>query len=127
MDQSAVLEQGSEGSKRTRPTHGDVKPALPIPLIQPRRDITKELEVRGLSTGLTSWQPQVNLDEERVQTMAELIFHPHLQGCGEGLGYELYIEQRRLLFLLWECLLTRHNEFMYGMIGCCVICGLRAK
>ncbi len=60
------------------------------------------------------------LDNARLKLLA-------LVECGEGLGYKLYIEQRRLLFLLWECLLTRHNEFMYGMILCCVICGLRAK
>ncbi len=98
MDQTAVLEHGSEGGKRTQLTHWDVKPSLPILLIQPRQDVSKGLQVRGSGTGLTSRQPQVDPIQEQVQiakrdrrvqraqelqikagSAAEPIFHLHLQ------------------------------------------------
>ncbi len=98
MDQGAVSDQGSKGSKWTRPSHWDVKPSIPIPLIQLRCDVMKELKVGGPSAGLTSHQLQVDEAQERLwraerdrhsqgernwQIQAgsaeELIFHPHLQ------------------------------------------------
>ncbi len=98
MDQGAVSEQGSEESKRSRPTRWDVKPSIPIPLVQPRCDMMKELKSGGLTAGLTCHQTQANEMQERQQraerdccsqgernwqiqtgSAEEPIFLPHLQ------------------------------------------------
>ncbi len=91
-------DQGSSMRKCSRPTHWDVKPLIPIPLIQPRRDMTKELRCGGSTSGLTSRRPQTNEELERQQrndrdhqmerersrqiqagTTEQPIFLPHLQ------------------------------------------------
>ncbi len=98
MDQGAISEQGSEESKHYRLTRWDVKPSIPIPLVQPRCNMMKELKIGGLTAGLTSRQPQVDEMQERLQraerdrrsqgernrqiqagSAGEPIFHPHLQ------------------------------------------------
>ncbi len=67
MDQGAISEQGSEESKRSQLTRWDVKPLIPIPLVQLRCDVMKELKIGGLVAGLTSRQPQVDEMQERLQ------------------------------------------------------------
>ncbi len=98
VDQAAASEQGSEGSRHSRPTCWDVKPLIPIPMVQPRRDVTKELKSGGPTAELTCRQPQANEAQERLQrderdccsekaqnweiqagTAEEPIFLPHLQ------------------------------------------------
>ncbi len=64
MDQGAVSDQGSEESKHSQPSRWDVKPSIPIPMVQPRCDVMKELKVGGPSAGLTSRQPQVDEMQE---------------------------------------------------------------
>ncbi len=98
MDQGAASDQGSQESKRSQLSCWDIKPSIPIPLIQPRHDVIKELKIGGPTTGLTSRQPQVDETQERLQrakrdrcsqgewnrqiqsgSAEEPIFHPHLQ------------------------------------------------
>ncbi len=67
VDQAAGSEQGSGVSKCSRPTHWDVKPLIPIPPIQPRRDVTKELKRGGPTTGLTSHRPRTDEVQEQLQ------------------------------------------------------------
>ncbi len=72
MDQSAPSGQSSiTGGRggRTEPSRWDVKPSLLVPLIRPRRDVSKGLQARGsvMGTGLTSRQLQVDPQEEREQ------------------------------------------------------------
>ncbi len=59
-----MSDQGSQESKRSRLSCWDIKPSIPIPLIQLRRDVMKELKMGGLTTGLTSQQPQVDETQE---------------------------------------------------------------
>ncbi len=98
MDQGAASDQGSQESRRSRPSCWDVKPSIPIPLIQPRCDTTKELKKGGPTAGVTSRQLQVDEMQERQQradrdcrsqgerdrqiqarSVEEPIFHLHLQ------------------------------------------------
>ncbi len=98
VDQATGSEQGSRVRKHSRPTCWDVKPLIPIPPIQPRRDVMKELKKGGWVTGLTSHRPHTDEAQERQQRddrdcrtegersrqipvgMAEQpIFLPHLQ------------------------------------------------
>ncbi len=67
-DQSAGSEQGSVESKRSRPTRWDVKSS--ILLVQPRRDVTKEMRPGGSTSGLTTCQPVHDPNVEREQTKA---------------------------------------------------------
>ncbi|MCP4549575.1 MAG: hypothetical protein GY835_24225, partial [bacterium] len=50
-----------------KPTHWDVRPFVAIPLIQPRRDVVKELRPGGPVSGLTARRPIQNEVIEREQ------------------------------------------------------------
>ncbi len=95
-DQPTNSEPSSVESKHSRLTRWDVKSF--IPLIQPRRDVTKEMRLGGSTSGLTACQPVHDANVEREQTKARdrqreteqkqqiqagtvetLIFLPHLQ------------------------------------------------
>ncbi len=45
------------GVSKCKLTHWDMRPFMAIPLIQPRRDVMKELRLRGPVSGLTARQP----------------------------------------------------------------------
>ncbi len=64
IDQAPVSEQGSEGSRCSRLTCWDVKPSIPILMVQLRCDVTKELKSGRLTAGFTCHQPQVNEAQE---------------------------------------------------------------
>ncbi len=63
VDQAAGS-QGSGVSRCSRPTCWDVKPLIPIPPIQPRRDVMKELMHGGSTTRLTSRRPHMDATQE---------------------------------------------------------------
>ncbi len=52
---------------KCKPTHWDVRPFGNIPLIQPRRDMTKELRPGGPVSGLTTRRPIQNEAVEQEQ------------------------------------------------------------
>ncbi len=88
-DQAEGSDQGSIVSKRSRPTWWDMKPLIPIPPIQPRRDVTKELRCGGSHTNEELERQQRNdrdrqMEKERSRwiqagTAEQPIFLPHLQ------------------------------------------------
>ncbi len=66
-DQTVGSDQGSGMSKHSKLTHWDVKPMIPIPFIQPRRDVTKELRPGGSTSRLTSLQLTRNEQQEQSE------------------------------------------------------------
>ncbi len=67
-DQPANSEPSSVESKRSRPTRWDMKSFIPV--VQPRRDVMKELRAGGSNSGLTARQPVHDANVEREQTKA---------------------------------------------------------
>ncbi len=52
----------------SRSTRWDVPPMIPIPLVEPRRDLTRELEKGRSAGGLVSRRPEMDPEQEQIQT-----------------------------------------------------------
>ncbi len=58
-------DKGSGASRHSKPTRWDMRPL--IPLIQPRRDVTREMRPGGSASRLTAHQPIPNAEMDRQQ------------------------------------------------------------